>query len=174
MTHMVTLLHMTTLIRTGMIRVQRSGTAATRRATIRTCKLVRADGCRWYRTADLFAMRSMVGAQFDHGASIRIPTSNDSGNAAFVVSRVLVLLRRRASAVRMSLGRSVVVLTTRCRMRATRLLLGCRWHRMPSVRLMFMCERSLHQHMTALPSCRARSTMSPLASRHDRRPASDR
>src|SRR5258707_6056440 len=45
--------HTITLIRTVMIRVHTSGTAATRRATIRTCRLARAGGCRWYRTADL-------------------------------------------------------------------------------------------------------------------------
>src|SRR2546423_15724511 len=35
-----------------MIRVHISGTAATRRATIPTCRPAR-GGCRWYRTADL-------------------------------------------------------------------------------------------------------------------------
>src|SRR5258707_7856663 len=44
--------HTITLIRTVMIRVHISGTAATRRATIRTCRLARAGGCRWHRTAD--------------------------------------------------------------------------------------------------------------------------
>src|SRR4030081_715910 len=45
--------HMITLIRTVMIRVHISGTAPTRRATIRTSRLARAGGCKWYRTADL-------------------------------------------------------------------------------------------------------------------------
>src|SRR5690349_3051146 len=63
---MVTPLHMVTLIRTMMRRVQFIGTAATQRATIRTCRRVRADGSRCYRTAELFAMRSMVGDHLDH------------------------------------------------------------------------------------------------------------
>ena len=62
---------MGTFSRTVMIRVRFIGTAATRRATIRTCRFVLAGGCRWYRIADLIAMRSMVGTQFDHGAPIR-------------------------------------------------------------------------------------------------------
>jgi hypothetical protein len=51
--HMVSRIHMVAFIHmTHRIQVHFIGTAATRLATIRTCRLARAGGCRWYRTTD--------------------------------------------------------------------------------------------------------------------------
>ena len=71
-----------------------------------------ARGCRWYRTADPNAgrRRTIVSRQRRHRSSSVHPaprTSNNGGNAALVVSRVLLLLRPRASAMRMPVGRCI-------------------------------------------------------------------